>query len=105
MWRNHYIHSVPIIAMLTSRTASQFIQLCKQDLEGKLPFQLKVAELKGGSSDTAKHLVHSSFKGWDDMNDYFLDNMMSKLRTVIQERGAAISSHQLHNTIFSVSWQ
>ena len=91
---------MPIIATLTSRTATQFIQLCKQDLEGTLPFQLKVAELKGGSSDTAKHLVHSSFKGWDDMNGYFLDNMISKLRTVIQERGASISSHQQTTPFF-----
>ena len=74
------------------------------DLDRKLPFQLKLAEVKGDiSADPSKHLVHSSFKGWDDMNDYVLNHMITKLRTSIGERGVAIGNHRIHNSIFSVS--
>ena len=68
----------------------------------------KVLDLKSVSSNHGdeavinRHLVHSSFKGWEHLNDYFLAVLIQRLFSTLEQRGEVLNAHLKYLQAFSV---
>ena len=40
-----------------------------------------------------KHLVHSMFKGWEHLNDYFLAVLIARLTNSLEQRREVLAAH------------
>ena len=49
-----------------------------------------------------KHLVHSMFKGWEHINDYFLAVLVTRLTNSLDQRGEVLAAHVKFLQAFSV---
>ena len=62
-------------------------------------WQKKLAELKSvpdvdtEESVAHKHLVHSMFKGWEHLNDYFLAVLIARLTNSLEQSGEVLAAH------------
>jgi len=101
-WRNHYSHTVPIIATATRRSSKALLDLCQADLESKLPLQQIDRTKTTGEVQSSIHLVHSTFECWHMLNEHFLEHMCYLLRTTIKDRGAQVEAYRKFYAIFSV---
>ena len=72
------------------------------------PLQKKVLDLKSVSSNHGdeavinRHLVHSSFKGWEHLNDYFLAVLIQRLFSMLEQCGEVLNAHLKYLQAFSV---
>ena len=72
------------------------------------PLQKKLIEYKPLSSTNTddavghKHLVHSSFKGWEHLNDFFLAVLTHRVCSMSEQRGAVLNAHLKFLQAFSV---
>jgi len=49
-----------------------------------------------------RHLVHSSFKGWEHLDDYFLAVLIQRLFSMLEQRGEVLNAHLKYLQAFSV---
>ena len=52
-----------------------------------------------------KHLVHSMFKGWEHLNDYFLAVLIARLTNSLEQRREVLAAHLKFLQAFSVRLQ
>jgi len=81
---------------------------CACDVYPCFPLQTKVLDLKSVSSNHGdeavinRHLVHSSFKGWEHLNDYFLAVLIQRLFSTLEQQGEVLNAHLKYLQAFLV---
>jgi hypothetical protein len=54
-WRNHYMHTIPLIATATRESADALIALCKADLESTSPALQQADKTKNAGEAQANY--------------------------------------------------